>query len=792
MSRYGIDFYGSGVSYGTGSSTVYVADGFVAKSVDYGAIKLEWGTPKGTLDESLFRLVRNQYGFPETADDGVVLVETATATSPNSFLNVGLTQGKYQYYSIFVTDESSRWVKAGEAYALSVKDWGFDKALYDTLPTPYKAVDLWNWRAGGVNQDLVNFLGLFAFQLSIYRTEIDIESKPYDPNTVSIKVLPILLRQLGMTYETGISAARSRALAWNATRLHKMRGTPAGLKLYAESLTGFPVAIEPGKNLSLTINDSSFEESAGSWEPIQKCIIERVPGNDTLPAFVDSGSPAGFPNKSKGMLAITTNAQAIAPTLNGGVLPEPGMSYTPSTISTRTIRTSGGTWASEDYAWATEDISWTGGGVILPISHAVIGLAGWPIDPYQAIPVEPNLEYSASIRMTSLSSSRSAVLCLSWFNESGNLLKSISGEEVSLASGWSEVFVDGEMSPNDAAWATVRVQIRYPAENEVFYADGFQFEKGSVHTFYEDSRQTNIVLTPTLQNIIKNPTFDLSIGAWKNPLTGTTSGLTLDTSTFVQSTLSSLMMTETTAGTVGASYSGKIAGGTGVNLSLYYKGDATVTLLEIAWSTGDKTTVTLPSSTSWARGYLCSVSPPVPKAILAIRTSDEITMTTDIPHGYSAGDEVTISGCGYPFDGKFVIASAPTTYTFTYTRVGTDIVYTDVLGTVEGYRDFTVTVTMTGATGLVGNIDGVMLEPLGKMFETLPATSIDYPPKEFFDGSSRMGDPQDTFWLGDPHDSISVYYANRVTKYHRLRMTAPEYLPAGGSFKLSFASGASI
>ena len=92
------------------------------------------------------------------------------------------------------------------------------------------------------------------------------------------------------------------------------------------------------------------------------------------------------------------------------------------------------------------------------------------------------------------------------------------------------------------------------------FADGFQFEKGSVHTFYEDSRQTNIVLTPTLQNIIKNPTFDLSIGAWKNPLTGTTSGLTLDTSQrSYQAPLSSLMMTETTAGTVGASYSGKIA-----------------------------------------------------------------------------------------------------------------------------------------------------------------------------------------------------------------------------------------
>ena len=127
---------------------------------------------------------------------------------------------------------------------------------------------------------------------------------------------------------------------------------------------------------------------------------------------------------------------------------------------------------------------------------------------------------------------------------------------------------------------------------------------------------------------------------------------------------------------------------------------------------------------------------------------------------------MTIGGCGYPFDGKFVIASAPTTYTFTYTRVGTDIVYTDVLGTVEGYRDFTVTVTNDGGYWSCRKHRRSNVGAIGKMFETLPATSIDYLRRSSSDGSSRMGDPQDTFWLGRPtHDSISVYYANRVTKY---------------------------
>jgi len=794
MARYGIDFYGSGVSYGTGSTSVYVADGFIATAVDYGAIRLEWATPKGTLDDSQFRLVRSQYGFPETADDGIILIDVATNISPNSFLNVGLTQGSYQYYSIFVTDEGGRWVKAGEAYALSVKDWGFDQAMYDMLPTPYKAVDLYNWRAGGVNRDLVNFLGLFAFQLSLYRTEIDIESRPYDVNRISISVLPVLMQQLGMMYETGISAGRARALAWNATRLHKMRGTTAGLKLYTESLTGFKSKVEKGKNLVLTINDSSFEEGLGNWKVIQKCRIERVPASTTLPAYVDSGSPAGFPNKNAALMAITATDQSLAPNRNGGVLPAPGATTVETIIPTTTSGIPGGSWGSVDYTWGSSDISWTGGGVISAISHAVISLSGWPIDPYTAIPVEPNIAYSACIRMTAFNdTNRSAVLCVSWFNESGNLIQSTSGEEVTITSGWSDVFVDGEVAPPDAAWLSVRLQIMNPGTNEVFYADGFQVEKGTVHTFYEDARQANIVLYPTLQNIVKNPTFDLGFGAWTNNIDNTTTGLSLDTSDFIKGTLSSLKMEEVTTGTVGASYSGKAAASTGVTFSTYYKSSgATITIMELEWSGAPKTAVTLPTSSTWARGYLCTVSPPVPQAILAILSSNEVTLTTADPHGFLAGDEITVAGCGFPYDGEFTVTAAPTSNTLTYARIGTDTVYTDVAGTVDGFRKFTITVKMTGPAGLTGNIDGVMVQSLGNMMDYIPPTSLDYAPSEFFDGGSRLGDSQDTFWLGAPHDSISVYYPNRVTKFHRLRMTAPEYLPAGGSFKISFASGASI
>lgn len=54
-------------------------------------------------------------------------------------------------------------------------------------------------------------------------------------------------------------------------------------------------------------------------------------------------------------------------------------------------------------------------------------------------------------------------------------------------------------------------------------------------------------------------------------------------------------------------------------------------------------------------------------------TSDIATLTTSTAHGLLAGDEITVSGVDSTFNGTYVILTVPTTTTFTYAKVATNV-----------------------------------------------------------------------------------------------------------------------
>src|SRR5437870_8324062 len=57
----------------------------------------------------------------------------------------------------------------------------------------------------------------------------------------------------------------------------------------------------------------------------------------------------------------------------------------------------------------------------------------------------------------------------------------------------------------------------------------------------------------------------------------------------------------------------------------------------------------------------------------AVRTSNIVTITTTSPHGFTQGQTVVISGVtDTSFNGTFIIASVPSTTTFTYSQIGSD------------------------------------------------------------------------------------------------------------------------
>lgn len=73
------------------------------------------------------------------------------------------------------------------------------------------------------------------------------------------------------------------------------------------------------------------------------------------------------------------------------------------------------------------------------------------------------------------------------------------------------------------------------------------------------------------------------------------------------------------------------------------------------------------------------------------KTSDIATITTSVAHGYSPFQSVTIalSPADAAFDGTYEILAVPTTTTFTYTKVGTNVASTASAGTVNAVKGWT-------------------------------------------------------------------------------------------------------
>ena len=72
MSKYGYSVYGAN-KYGLTPKLAYSVEPMSINVLKFNEVYLSWQLPTGIFTR--FRLVRNQNGWPETAEDGVVLYE---------------------------------------------------------------------------------------------------------------------------------------------------------------------------------------------------------------------------------------------------------------------------------------------------------------------------------------------------------------------------------------------------------------------------------------------------------------------------------------------------------------------------------------------------------------------------------------------------------------------------------------------------------------------------------------------------------------------------------------------
>lgn len=582
MSLYGSNFYNL-FKYGPDTlvdfdATPFTATGIPAFINDAGTIKyvkesgysytpsilLTWDAPSGDWD--LLHLVRNNLGFPVTPDDGDLLLETTPSVSQTSYFdtrsssNPKIVEGKTYYYSIFVRRTSdSKWFNAGVALGTAVKNYGTAELMYNYLPFMYRtpSINGLTTNVSEVNTDLYNFISLYAFEYDKFKTDAENIKARYDISNLNGYLIPAMMNQFGFTYEKEMGLQQGRRLLQNAIAIYSKKGSIAGLKTFVSAFSGYNVTLGIVKNLMLNLNDSSFEKSVGGWDTATNATLSRITGASESPAvtpYLESTSPANYPNATSGLLKVVITAAATA-------------SFSCGEDSPKT----------------------------------------------KGIPVTAGDAYSFTIYSRGKTSARSISINIKWYDSLGVYISSgTAATSTNSTSAWARATKVTATAPSTASFAVPTVSIASGGAGEIHYFDAAQFEAGSSATDYVDARRIDIYLGANRINLVKNPSFESVTTNWASLGGGTLSvvsgGAVTGSSNSVRRTSTGAIVQYGIPVVEGTPYalSGYAKGpaGTTVKPSLYYKDS----LGNYVGGMINGSSVTLNSST-WTRTSLLHTPP---------------------------------------------------------------------------------------------------------------------------------------------------------------------------------------
>lgn len=429
---------------------------FLAEATDYNTLRVSWQNPSGDWDR--LRLVRSAYGFPAHEADGVVLVDRNSGPSAappvdgavGDYLDSSLPPRAY-YYTLFVRSTVSgiKWVRAGDAVGYSIADGGYLDYLLDRLP----GVLTYSEDTSPRDSVLGKFLSIPAFHLNEYRALLDGLLNVNDPDLVPGPLLPSLMAQVGYGYEPEIGMRQNRVLARNATYLAKTKGTELGLTGLAASVTGFSSRIAPLTNLLLSQDDSSADQSVGSW------------------------------------------------TITGGTLTRDDFIAPPDADP-----------SLDTYAQYTTEINRPGVFRVNASGTAVVSLG--QISPVSTgVPVKAGVQYTLSAYFRSQVTPRQPVMAIRWYRAAGTVISTSTSpaQTITTTTGWTRNSYSAT-APAGAVFASMTITWT-TTSGEVQYYDAAQFQEGPV-TAYRASRQVEVVLAAERVNEVINGGFDAAITGW--------------------------------------------------------------------------------------------------------------------------------------------------------------------------------------------------------------------------------------------------------------------------------------
>ena len=443
MAKYGVNYYGAS-TYGALAKLAYSVEPMSALALDFSRIQIGWQTPRGTFTQ--VRLVRNQAGYPETSEDGVIIFEeqaTEGNVSRSFFIDgednptdVPLVTGRQTYYRFFLFTSEKVWRVAGSISTILPKNHEAQKIFVNTLPRVYTSIEQSPFGAVNTSSTLYKFTDGLLFTHEEALTKLDLLRPKHTGLETPLEIVPLETGNYGLTYEPTLPTKNQKRLVREALFMYYRKGTKVSLETYCESLTGFAPTIIVSDNLLLSVQDSTFFEGVGNW----------VASNATL-----------------------TSSDEQVPASGNNVI---------DTIYTGKI------------------VATNSGTMVLGDSNIIT----------KGVPVLPDTEYTVSCKLKSPASSGNITLSVRYYDKYGVATSaSHSSSAVSANNTWKSATVT---STSDSNSLYALISISYSSSG-TYYVDQICMQVGST-AVYDEARSVDIFLNPTKTNLIKNPSFEVN------------------------------------------------------------------------------------------------------------------------------------------------------------------------------------------------------------------------------------------------------------------------------------------
>jgi len=806
VAKYGSVIYGGSV-YGVAPRIEYSVEPMTIEVINFTEVYLTWQPPTGTFSQ--IRLVRNQVGFPETEEDGVIVWQqtltpvqiaegvTAIDVSTVSYRDgednettvQAIKPGGQVYYTIFLFTADKVWVKAGSISDIVPGDHNSLSKAMDFLPKIYTSADQSPMSEVDTSSSLYGFMGGIGFTYDEMLTYTDLIQPSHSALQTPIELIPMQTLGLGLAPEPGIPVKNQKKLVREAYYMYSRKGTHTAVQTYVEALTNYPATITTSQNLLLSVQDSTFYNSVGNWTAtngILTASTDQVPSTSvtttingiTINPVIDTTYSCKVVASASGSMKLgltnpittgapvtpgttyTLSAQVKSPTSAGTITPA---IYFYDLTGTLIGSAHSGTAHSATSSWSVASVTATS-----------------PSSAYSSIAtlgtITPGTGYTngtyTGVTLTTLSGTAPSVSPIATIVVSGNQVASVTltangaGVDTTTVLTAPASSIGGTGSGFSVPVASITsytsggtyagIAFSWSASG-TYYVDMVCLQSGS-SVSYDEARAVDVFVSPNKTNFDKNPSFELfSAGAFPG---WTASGsVTLSQSTDVTPLASSGTHSAKVVGTTAwslTSDTAPVTPGVYYTASIFAKSSAPLHITMNTRNSGgtiqDTYTAVIPGN------FTTTIS----------GSSGASTITVADASGVSIGQSVSGTGIG---SNAVVTLVSGTTITLSVANTGT------VSGTGtfsepwERYSaTFPVPVSTTATT-----IETVISSPTAST-TYLDCAQLEQSPvvTEYFDGS--LPTYYGAVWAGTANDSYSYLYYGKPLKLPRLGSTLSNWL----------------